>query len=592
MPDSQYFDEKILALARVPEHSLPLMRGMSEGEPFVIDDYLFFCANDWLMAIAYPLVGRYAEDAFSRALQKAQAKSDASVFFAIGPELPAALAPGIARSDRYYVLPAHAPIPPRLRNPVAKAAASLRVVENSAFTAAHRRLWAEFLETNSSAMPDRVAELYARTPVAMAAGNLRLLDAVDKDGNLAASLLLDYGPKNFASYVIGAHSRQHYVPHATDLLFAEMLRHARDRGKKFVHLGLGVNDGILRFKRKWGARPHFRYLFAQWEKAGTEPAAEESMAKVIALALMRSSPSARQFLGNEPQRKPFAMLWQAQKNDAVSWIGGTAHFFCHSFEPSFRRLFRQVDTVIFEGPLDADFMARVDQAGKRLPAGHKPLADLLTEAEIKKLEAVVLGPRGPLARALGMEKKSRADVRWLLRNALPWCAFFTLWTAFLERMGWHESVDMEAWRIARDMGKEVIGMESLEEQLESLGSLPVERVLRFFRSCSSWKRYARQNQSAYLAGDLEKMMGSSAEFPTRTEHVVGRRDQRFRERMRPWLEKGRCAVFVGSAHMVNLRHMLMEDGFSIRQAPFGIWPRLHLGWRNLFRPDGKITWQL
>lgn len=49
-------------------------------------------------------------------------------------------------------------------------------------------------------------------------------------------------------------------------------------------------------------------------------------------------------------------------------------------------------------------------------------------------------------------------------------------------------------------------------------------------------------QFAYLAGDLEGMMGSSAEFPTRTGTIISVRDQRFRERMRPYLEEGRTAV--------------------------------------------------
>ncbi|MDE5833772.1 MAG: TraB/GumN family protein, partial [Desulfovibrio sp.] len=101
---------------------------------------------------------------------------------------------------------------------------------------------------------------------------------------------------------------------------------------------------------------------------------------------------------------------------------------------------------------------------------------------------------------------------------------------------------------------------------------------------------SRRNMRAYLAGDLEGMMGSSAEFPTRTEHVIGRRDERFRRRMRPWLERGRCAVFVGAAHLVNIRHMLAEDGFDVEQAPFGIMPKIHLKWRELSRPDEKVEW--
>ena len=71
--------------------------------------------------------------------------------------------------------------------------------------------------------------------------------------------------------------------------------------------------------------------------------------------------------------------------------------------------------------------------------------------------------------------------------------------------------------------------------------------------------YRRRNESAYLRGDLEGMMGTSTEFPSRTEQIIDSRDQRFRERMRPWLERGNVAVFVGSAHMLNLRWMLKED---------------------------------
>ncbi len=35
--------------------------------------------------------------------------------------------------------------------------------------------------------------------------------------------------------------------------------------------------------------------------------------------------------------------------------------------------------------------------------------------------------------------------------------------------------------------------------------------------------------------------------------------------MRPFLEQGRTAVFVGTAHMLNLRNMLTEDGFTLTQ---------------------------
>lgn len=606
---------RLSAHARVPEHSLPLMTAFSQGAPLCIGPYFFLAAEDWLMAVAYPLEGRYADTTFEASLEEALRRTGATACWAIGPSLPSRLASHIVDRDRYHVLPATATPPQRLCGPLARAAARLRVTEGVSFTPEHRRLWAEFLgrvqRGEAGSMAPHVAALYARTPEALAeaGGSLRLLDARDEEGRLAACLLLDYAPENFVSYVLGAHSRSHAIPHASDLLFAAMLERARQAGKRFIHLGLGVNEGILRFKRKWGARPSFPYLMAQWTETsrrgpaiapgggsfvrdrgtGRTAADDDNVIRELALAFLRAPAEAPKILDDRPGNRPFAMLWRVEKNGRTSWVGGTAHFFCHSFEPSFRRLFREVDHVLFEGPLDEGFMAAVDRAGRTPLPGATPILDMLDEADIRRLERVVRGPEGILARAFGLESARKVDVRWFLANARPWCAFFSLWTAFLERQGWRESVDMEAWRVAHDMGKNVVGMESLEEQLDSLGSLPPERVVRFFRACGGWKALSRKNMRAYLAGDLEGMMGSSAEFPTRTEYVVSRRDQRFRERMRPYLEEGRCAVFVGAAHMVNLRHMLVEDGFSVRQAPFGLLPALKLRLRR-FRRGEEVAW--
>lgn len=572
-----------MARAKVPEHSLPLMEAISRGKPMLLDSWLFFSQDDWLMAIGYPLQGQFDVHSFDAALRKARERTGASSIFAIAPDMPARLQSKIVERDRYYALPVQAKIPSRLKNQAAKAAQGLTVSQGARFTAAHRRLWAEFLERKEKTMSPRVAALYAATPGAMASGRLRLLDARDENGELCATLLLDYNPQNFVSYILGAHSRQHYAAHAMDLLFYEMLGHAAKAGKKYIHLGLGVNPGIERFKRKWGAIPFFPYAYAQWEENGGE-----AMPLVLARALMGSGVSARQYLSAQPENRNFAMLWRVEKNNRVSWLAGTAHFFCHSFETSFRKLFKNVDNVIFEGPLDADFMAKVEHAGKTPEPGATPILDLLDKHEIAALEKIILPPRNDM---LAPRPKAAIDVKTLLAHARPWYAFFTMWTTFLETRGWRQSVDMEAWRIAKDMGKNIIAMENLEEQLDSLNSLPMRRVLNFFRSCSRWKSQSSQNMRAYLNGDLEKMMGSSAEFPTRTEYVIGRRDQRFRERMRPWLEEGRTAVFVGTAHLVNLRHMLVEDGFQTRQVPFGLWPKIHLLWRNLTRPDEKITWR-
>jgi uncharacterized protein YbaP (TraB family) len=553
----------VLEKATVPEHSAPFMEAMSGGEPFLVGSYLFVGSEDWLLAVGYPLENTYSAKGFEEALAEALRRTRARDCWAVCPSLPERLKPYLRDKDHYYVLPADNRVPPRLERLAERAAASLTVEEGVAFTPAHRRLWAEFM--GRVAMPANVRELFARTETVLrSAPGLSLLNAWDRNGNLAACLLLDSAPRRFTSYLLGAHSRTHYSPYASDLLFREMIRIALRRGKDFLHLGLGVNEGIRRFKTKWGGSAGLPYEMAEWqEKDEMRDGMSGLMAALVAMP--REPMSKREFLASLPAQRKFAMLWELEKNGRRSWIGGTAHFFCYSFETSLQELFEKVDTVLFEGPLDRESLDQVSSIG-RTPAPDSPrIIDALSEKDIRDLERVVCGPRGFWARLMGFEEKSPPDVRYLLSQTRHWMAFFSLWTGFLSRMGWTQSVDLEAWRIAHDMSKTVRGMESIAEQIDTLESITVNRIVHFLRQCRQWKRYIKRNVRAYLRGELDNMFGTSIEFPTRTDVVIHRRDVRFLERMKPFIEEGRCAVFVGSAHMINLRGMLAEEGFSVRK---------------------------
>ncbi len=553
----------VLGKATVPEHSVAFMAAMSDGDPFRMGPYLFIAAEDWLLAVGYPLEGDYTSEGFEQALKETLRRTAARDCWAICPELPERLKAHCHDQDHYYVLALDAAVPRRLERLAERAAASLTVEAGIAFTAAHRRLWAEF--TGRVALPPNVRELFARTEaVLQRAPGLVLLNAWDRDGNVAACLLLDTAPRNFTSYLLGAHSRTSYTPYASDLLFREMIRMAQRDGKRFLHLGLGVNAGIRRFKAKWGATPGLPYEMAQWSER--EGLREEVGGLMRMLAAMPREPmSKRQFLSSLPPQRRFAMLWEIEKNGRRSWIGGTAHFFCYSFEQSFRGLFEKVDTVLFEGPLDPASLDQVSAIGSTPSPASPRVVDALTAEDLRRLERVVCGPRGFWARFMGAEHQDPPDVRHLLGHTRHWMAFFSLWTGFLARQGWTQSVDLEAWHLALETGKAVRGMESIPEQIETLESIPMQRIVNFLRQCRQWDRYIRRNVRAYLKGDLDRMFGTSIEFPTRTELVIHRRDARFLERMRPYLEEGRCAVFVGSAHMINLRGMLAEAGFSIRR---------------------------
>jgi len=546
--------------AVVPEHSRLLLEALSGGSTFEVDGHIFSADDDWLMAIGYPQDGEFSVERLEAALTKAVAQTGASDCFVIAPELPERLKAGELDSDVYYTLAADSPTPEKLRRHVRRAREVLRVDETREFTAEHRRLWTEFM--GRLALPPRIRQLYAGTASALRGpADLRLLNAWDAEGQLAACLVLDYSLPHHVGYILGAHSKTHYVPHAPDLLFAEMKERALAEGKHTVLLGLGVNEGITRFKLKWGGVQDAPYRLASWvaEKNETRELADT----VVKMLLSAGTVSRWEFVDSLPKQRECAMLWRLDKNGRTSWIGGSAHFFCYSFENSLRRLFENVDTVLLEGPIDSESMDEVDRIGRRLDEGAPRVIDYLSEEDIRRVERMVYGPEGWWARISGKVQPRRVDVREVLSTRRQWSAFFTLWTAFLERNGWSNSVDLEVWHTALDMGKSVMGMESLAEQIASLESVPMERVVKYVKDCNFWPELMESNRRKYLAGDLMGMLGTSAEFPTRTGTIISIRDQRFRERMRPYIERGGAAIFVGAAHMINLRQMLAEDGFTV-----------------------------
>jgi hypothetical protein len=86
-----------------------------------------------------------------------------------------------------------------------------------------------------------------------------VLNAWDKANKLAAFYVVDFEARQFSNYIIGCHSRVNYVLGASDLLLFELINLSLEFNKDYIHLGLGVNAGIRRFKEKWGGVPTRRY---------------------------------------------------------------------------------------------------------------------------------------------------------------------------------------------------------------------------------------------------------------------------------------------------------------------------------------------
>ena len=87
---------------------------------------------------------------------------------------------------------------------------------------------------------------------------------MDKQGRLAAFDIVEFGSKKYAFYMFNFRSKERSVPGASDLLLNEIIQTAKNEGKSFVNLGLGMNRGNISFKEKWGGKPFLDYTYCHY----------------------------------------------------------------------------------------------------------------------------------------------------------------------------------------------------------------------------------------------------------------------------------------------------------------------------------------
>lgn len=255
----------VLSKAYVPEHIVNLMVPISKGEPILKEDHLGFVKDNWLIFVGYPLDGSFSLERCERILKQAVETFRPEYLWFIGPEIPASLLDACKEreTDQYYRLDLdQTKLKPSLQRMAEKAFKEITVERSHSISKEHEALIDEFLKREK--LPPRVRELYRAMPDYVThSSSACVLNARNKKGKLCAFFIVELGAKNFSTYVLGSHSKKHYVPHASDLLFLEMIKLTLEHGKNTINLGLGVNEGIRRFKEKWGGIPFLDYEFCE-----------------------------------------------------------------------------------------------------------------------------------------------------------------------------------------------------------------------------------------------------------------------------------------------------------------------------------------
>ena len=267
------------------------------------------------------------------------------------------------------------------------------------------------------------------------------------------------------------------------------------------------------------------------------------------------------------RRKILRTVWSLEKNGRRSFLVGTAHFFPYSFGTSSSKLLKQVDIVLFEGPLDEISMSKVVDAGLQGDCSDCVL-DELDEATVGKIAKIMAPADLGDSFSTGLESLLTVpnfSIRPMFEGMRPWMAFFSIYSRFVQNNGWKYSVDMEVFDLAKKMGKDIVFMETIEEQIEVLETISRRQIIDFLKRIDEWKNYTRDFVEWYLEGDLEKIHANTYRFPTRRPSVIEQRDSLFYDRMRNYLEQGDAAAFVGIPHVTGLSNLLSADGYEIEK---------------------------
>jgi uncharacterized protein len=257
------------------------------------------------------------------------------------------------------------------------------------------------------------------------------------------------------------------------------------------------------------------------------------------------------------------VFWSVSDDEGrQSWLLGTVHSEdprLLDFPPELMQALAESDRVALELVPDSAMLGQLNEAMHFRNGG----LDQVIEAELYQ-QVVEL-----MDREYGMGEPA-------VRRMRPWAAAMTL---SLPPPQTGLFMDLALSFRAAGMGKEVVALESLEEQLAFLEGLDEPLQIELLRQAVA--DHARipelfeQLISTYLSGDLDELERQSfAQMgemdPAIVEHFnqVGLVDRNrvMLERARPWLEEGGLIIAVGALHLPGedgLIELLRGEGYRV-----------------------------
>lgn len=262
-------------------------------------------------------------------------------------------------------------------------------------------------------------------------------------------------------------------------------------------------------------------------------------------------------------------LWAVRRAGATHHLLGSVHSLKeedYPLAPAIERAYDSARVVLVEADLDG---IPEEELGRMFVNRGR-------YGEGDSLRANVSGETYALLRAraaeLGLDMRELDRIR-------PWFLTIILTTLVGTRMGLdaERGVDKFFLRRAREDGKVLLCLESVEDQVNFLGDVPPEvqelTLLNALKAFDEIPGKLERINRAWARGDVAELeallVENSAEYPEINESLIHARTANWQPRVEACLDHDRShLVVVGAAHLVGERGILRalaDRGYDVRQ---------------------------
>lgn len=262
------------------------------------------------------------------------------------------------------------------------------------------------------------------------------------------------------------------------------------------------------------------------------------------------------------------LLWKVSKpgSKKVSYLFGTMHTsdsLCNTWSDAWWEAFRSCEVVAGEADF-GDFSQAFEALSMSLMKDTL-LSELYSPEDYAFVDSVMKAGSAPGMGA--MHRKVRPLISMIALMEQP------------DTSGpFGDLMDRRLQQMARQDGKEVVGLESAKEQMKSIAVLSLQEeaaiLLEFLRSNQGVSAYISDMAATYVQQDLKLLAEdpSMKQLPPRLlTALLDERNDRFLSRAVPLMKKKRVFCAVGAMHLVGDTGMiagLRNAGFEVVPEPF------------------------